>query len=369
MVHNLIDMDKYFICLANSYKHGGRCVAGIEIAFDIKNKPIIVRHPDGRPCWIRPISNESDGSIPNEIARGIKLFSVVKLTDVVPCPHKAHVEDVKYSQMVCKYGYFTPNDDLMNLCLDKKHQNIFYFQGKAVSAQMVERLDYSLMFIHPENAQAYIDENKEKSKYRIKFNYYGSSYDFPITDPVFLEAFKAKPECSLELKNVYLTLSLGLEFEGFHYKLVAAVIQTEKTTNEIDNSSNQKDVEYVELEKEKSENWFEKFEKDLAYLIDRKKEIENQIAALRKELLQQMEIHGEEKVKSTRFSVSYIPPKTILQFDRDLFREENEELYRNYCTIFDSKLFKEENQELYVNYCKPKQKEASIIIRQNNAKE
>ena len=123
------------------------------------------------------------------------------------------------------------------------------------------------------------------------------------------------------------------------------------------------------MEKEKSENWFEKFEKDLAYLIDRKKEIENQIAALRKELLQQMEIHGEEKVKSTRFSVSYIPPKTILQFDRDLFREENEELYRNYCTIFDSKLFKEENQELYVIYCMPKQKEASIIIRQNNAKE
>lgn len=26
-----MQMDKYFICLANSYKHGGRCIAGIEV--------------------------------------------------------------------------------------------------------------------------------------------------------------------------------------------------------------------------------------------------------------------------------------------------------------------------------------------------
>ena len=24
-------MDKYFICLANSYKRGGRCIAGVEV--------------------------------------------------------------------------------------------------------------------------------------------------------------------------------------------------------------------------------------------------------------------------------------------------------------------------------------------------
>ena len=24
-------MDKYILCLANSYKHGGRCIAGVEI--------------------------------------------------------------------------------------------------------------------------------------------------------------------------------------------------------------------------------------------------------------------------------------------------------------------------------------------------
>lgn len=85
-------MDKYFICLANSYKHRGRCIAGIEITFNAEGKPTIVRHPDGRPCWIRPISNESDGAIPNEIAQDIKLFSVIKLKDAIPIATKPHVK-------------------------------------------------------------------------------------------------------------------------------------------------------------------------------------------------------------------------------------------------------------------------------------
>jgi hypothetical protein len=321
-------MDKYFICLANSYKHGGRCVAGIEIAFDAEGKPVIIRHPDGRPRWIRPISNDSDGSISNEIAQDIKLLSVVKLTDAVPCPDKAHVEDTKFSQMECQHGCFIPSADLMELCLDNKHQAIFYFRGKAIPAVMVERLDYSLMLIKPDKAQAYVDEEREKSKYRMKFTYYGSNYDFPITDPVFLEAFRTKPECYTDLKGIYLTLSLGQEFEGFHYKLVAAVIQTEE-----------------QLFQEKAENWFDKYERELTCLLDQKREIDDRIAALRKDLLQQMELKGEEKAVSTRFTVSYIPSKTIMQFD--------------------SKLFREENKELYVKYCKPIQKVASIVVRRN----
>ena len=275
-------MDKYIICLANSYKHGGRCIAGIEITFDANGKPFIVRHPDGRPVWLRPVSDSPDGSIPNEIAKDIKLFSVIKVTDVVPCPNKAHVEDIKYSQLESRHGYFTPNDNLLQLCLDKKHQNIFYFQGKAVSAQMVERLDYSLMLIKPNDVEAYVDENREKSKYRMKFSYYGSHYDFSITDPEFLEAFKTNPELGSNLKNVYLALSLGMEFEGFHFKLVATVIQLEDSM--------------IEFAKEGPNDWFITYERVMINLIEKKKAIEEQIAALRADLINQMEQRGLEKV-------------------------------------------------------------------------
>ena len=416
-------MDKHFICLANSYKHGGRCLAGIEITFDAERKPVIVRYPDGRPRWIRPVSNEADGAIPTKVASGINLFSLVKLTEVFPCPNKAHVEDTRYTSMQYRNGYFIQNDELLRQCIDTKHQNVFYFQGKAIPATMIERLDYSLMLIKPEKAQAYIDEEREKSKYRMRFSYYGSNYDFPITDPVFLEAFKKRPDSFSDMQDVFLTLSLGMEFEGFHFKLVAAVLSPNLEKDLIKSSSPDKPISYMDQQKQMHPNayakwsqeddalllemhkqgasimeimtrfernegairsrlkklliieegtnyWFDEYEKELTRLLDLKKDVDDRLEALRKELLQQMEIHGEEKIKSERFTVSYTPPKTVMQFNNQLFKEENEQLYRNYCMIFDSKLFREENKELYESYCnKPVQKGASIVVRKKQQEE
>ena len=333
-------MDRYFICLANSYKHGGRCLAGIEIAFNADNKPVIMRHEDNRPRWIRPISDEPNGIIPNNVAERIKLFTVVKLRDAIPCPNRAQTEDTKYLQIECGYGSFIPNDDLLKLCLDNRHQNVFFSQGKAVPAELFGRLDYSLMLIRPEQPCAYIDENREKSKCRMKFSYFGSHYDLAITDPVFLEALKKEPERYAQLQNVYLTLSLGLEFEGFHFKLVAAVIFTEET---------KQDSPKAEKTTDDGMGWFYAYEQRLALLINQKKEIEEQIAVLREELTHQMELHHEDIVRSSLFTVSYVPAKTVMQFD--------------------GKLFREEHLELYSNYCKPKQKNASIVVRRNKSSE
>jgi len=36
---------------------------------------------------------------------------------------------------------------------------------------------------------------------------------------------------------------------------------------------------------------------------------------------------------------------------------------------FDSKAFKEENAEVYLSYCRPKQKEASIVIKRVKTKD
>ena len=249
--------------------------------------------------------------------------------------------------------------------------------------------------------------------------------DLNLTDKSLktaLDAFKKDPERYTDLKGVYLTLSLGLEFEGFHFKLVAGVFlppKIELEKKEI--SSSDKELSYIDRQKQlhpnayakwsqeddsllmemhrqgaslneimtrfqrnegsirarlkkllvedSSGNWFDYYDQELARLIDLKKETESQIGALRKELLQQMEIHDEEKIKTTRFTISYSPPKTVLKFDSDLLREKNEELYRSYCTIFDSKLFREENQELYESCCKPVQKDASIVVRQNKTDE
>lgn len=331
-------MEKYFICLANSYKHGGRCIAGIEVVPQSDGSLGIVRHDDGRPRWIRPVSMSANGEIPNHLAESFKIFSLVKLTDVEPCPDNAHTEDVHCTRMeICPFE-LSPTKDFLNQLIDTQHQAIFYFRGKSIPTTIIDRLDYSLMLIHPDNACAYCDEGRENSKYRMKFTYNGSNYDFPITDPVFLEQFKKSPESYADLDGVYLVLSLGIAFEGFHYKLVATVLfpndlDVTQKPQSIDDSSlsymeqqkllyanayakwtPKEDAELLELlhkgmsikelvkefernegairsrikkltfEQQDNENESQNDEKELAYLIELKQEIERKIQALREKI-------------------------------------------------------------------------------------
>lgn len=331
-------MEKFFICLANSYKHGGRCIAGIEVVPQSDGSLGIVRHDDGRPRWIQPVSMSANGEIPNHLAESFKIFSLVKLTDVEPCPDNAHTEDVHCTRMeICPFE-LSPTKDFLNQLIDTQHQAVFYFRGKSIPTTIIDRLDYSLMLIHSDNACAYCDEGRENSKYRMKFTYNGSNYDFPITDPVFLEQFKKSPDSYADLDGVYLVLSLGIAFEGFHYKLVATVLisndldVTEKPQS-IDESSlsymeqqkllyanayakwtPKEDAELLELlhkgmsikelvkkfernegairsrikkltfEQLDNENGFQSDEKELAYLIELKQEIERKIQALREKI-------------------------------------------------------------------------------------
>lgn len=406
-------MDKYFICLANSYKRGGRCIAGVEVVPNGDAGWKLVRNDDDIPRWIRPIARTIYGEIPNFVGETIKILSIVKLTNVVPCPEKAHSENVYYSCMEQCNDVISQDSSVMNQLIDTKHQSLFHNRGRAVSAEMLAGINYSLMLIQPDKASAYIDENREKSKNRMKFTYYGVVYDFPITDPSFIECLKKNPDKFANINDVYLTLSLGLEFEGWHHKLVAGVIIPADSKK----PNNTEGVSYMERQKQIHHNayakwttdddeqlkilyeegvyiqdmcsilgrnegairsrisklgldidisaphifdkgtnssaisqhnhqiWFDEYERELARLLDKKNEIEEQINEIRTKILQGMEKHGLERINSERFSVSYTPAKTIMQFD--------------------SRAFRTENEELYSSYCKPKQREASIVVKRN----
>ena len=92
-------------------------------------------------------------------------------------------------------------------------------------------------------------------------------------------------------------------------------------------------------------DWFDEYERELARLLDKKAEIEEQINEVRAKILQGMETHGLDKINSEQFSVSYTPARTVIQFG--------------------SKTFRLENEELYSSYCKPKEREASIVVKRN----
>lgn len=395
-------MEIYLVCLANSYKRGGRCIAGIEIVPEPDGQWTIVRHPDGRPRWIRPIAPTQFGEIPNSFAIGFKLFCIIKLTDAVICPDCSHSENVRYSRMEVFQSSFDSNPATLKLLIDNVHQSILGNRGKAISAEMTSKLDYSLMFIHVQNAKAFIDENREKAKNRMLFSYYGTEYVFPITDPVFLGEFRKEPERFAVIPDVYFTISLGLEYEGWFHKLVAGVfipkissqvngtedisymeqqkqIHTNayaKWTDEDDRllkelygkgisveelsqifgrnkgailaRINKKGIEKRDYQQEQT-NWFDEYERELTQLLSQKTYIEEQINVLRQKLLKQMESLGIDKVHSRHFSVNYTPAKTVMQFD--------------------SRTFRTENEELYSRYCKPMQRDASIVVKRNKLEE
>lgn len=406
-------MDKYFICLANSYKRGGRCIAGVEVFPSSNGRWIPVHNDDSRPRWIRPIARTTYGEIPNFVAESIQMLSVVKLSNAVPCPEEAHTENVYYSRIEQINNGTSLDTSFLAQLIDNKHQSIFHNRGRAISREMLGGINYSLMLILPDKASAYRDENREKSKNRMMFTYYGVDYDFPITDPVFLDEFKREPERYADIPNVYLAISLGLEFEGWHHKLVAGVIipadsvkpnnsdgvsymnqQKQLHHNAYAKWTNEDDEQLCKLVGESvsikelcrifgrnegairsrisklgldveissphifdngtncsnmSHNnqpgWFDEYERELARLLDKKAEIEEQINEVRAKILQGMETHGLDKINSEQFSVSYTPARTVIQFD--------------------SKTFRLENEELYSSYCKPKEREASIVVKRN----
>ncbi|MBR3782954.1 MAG: hypothetical protein IKJ78_00610 [Bacteroidales bacterium] len=215
-------MDKYFICLANSYKRGGRCVAGIEISYNSPTNWSIIHNESGAPVWVRPIAPTTYGEIPNITANKIPYFSIVKLTNTVPCPNGIHTEDVNYSRIeVC--GSVKPTSDLLDSVVDKTHTDIFYNHGKAIPSDSCFPEAYSLMLIRPENVNIHVDDTWEKPKTRMTITHHGITYDLPITDPIFLDAYRANPTIIQSEDKVYLTISLGLDYEGWHHKLIATV--------------------------------------------------------------------------------------------------------------------------------------------------
>ena len=91
-------MNKLILCLANSYKHGGRCIAGIELELDGK-KLKIVRSSYGIPVWIRPISHSSAGEVPMCDASKIAILSLVMVHNVSYAGSCSHSEDYYYESL------------------------------------------------------------------------------------------------------------------------------------------------------------------------------------------------------------------------------------------------------------------------------
>lgn len=216
-------MKTTFICLANSKKYGERCISGIIVEKSDRVNFKVVKD-DNQPKWIRPISHLEHGEISAKLIKDIKVLNIVELEITKMCPNGYQSENVlfrtKSLKIVSSVSLSKSNLDKL---IDDTHPILFGNTGKAVSTEYIHVLNYSLMFIKPQKFEVYEKCYAFKKQFRGRFTYHDVQYDLPITDISFLNTLnEGIPYFNQD--NVYLTVSLGIEFECRHYKLIAGVI-------------------------------------------------------------------------------------------------------------------------------------------------
>lgn len=209
---------KEIICLANSRRSGGRCVAGR----DAKTNE-----------WIRPVSSGEtltidqiklkDGNIP-------ELLDVIKIPCKERSPSFCQPENILIEKGIWeKLGRYSKK--IENLCDNPKS---LWCNDKPAQDRIEEeflrknKVDQSLFFIRPD---LIIIRKCSRSEYGIKtraiFSYNGIEYNLGLTDLDIENEYKEKPcgDYRLNKKQIYLCISLGGPFKGYCYKLAAGIIR------------------------------------------------------------------------------------------------------------------------------------------------
>jgi len=221
-------MPTRFVCLANSFKEGGRCLAGIEL--DANNNPRMV---NGNPKWIRPICNTPHGEVHTHLVSHINILDIIEVEITnYPETNNYQTENAYFRESSLRVIGNYDSDELDRLC-DNRNL-IFGNRGKAVSEEAIENTTFSLMFIKVttfEVIEKTYEDNPNKSQIRLVFSFNGNQYDLPVTDPVFLHRYQTNPDFLENYNQLYVSPSLAVEWKGWYYKLIAGIILSENDDN------------------------------------------------------------------------------------------------------------------------------------------
>ena len=239
MIEPVRNMEKHlFICLANSFKYGGRCIAGIEIRLSADEKTFRVVDDQGEPRWIRPVQREtSHKEIPTETARNIRILDVIELSNTEACGSGCQNENFYYSRM--RIIKSLPFSQKVLQALLSKRDYVLHSQGRFLTHKEYCANKGSLMLIEPEEPEIIREEKFKdgikKIQYKTRFTYKGNEYLVSVTDPRYLERMEGYSNVPLIGKfptgTFYYAISMTeepVEVDGQlqHYKLIAGIIDT-----------------------------------------------------------------------------------------------------------------------------------------------
>jgi hypothetical protein len=217
------------VCLANSYKHDNRCVAGISL---VSKK------------WVRLVSRKVPGCVTRAEAsysngQDVALLDVFEAELADECCSNCHPEDVYVTEKPWRLLHHLDEEEYTNHLQEyvSKRPSVLQGYNDRVSAERVMDMprERSLELIQPEDLWWWIREENGKRKNRAVFRVSRESrvrYDLAVTDPGWLDQLQLLPAAIYphafffrhKPPRTYLTMSLSEPFEGFHYKLVAGVV-------------------------------------------------------------------------------------------------------------------------------------------------
>ena len=221
---------KRIVCLANSRKLGGCCIAGKELRSDGSPGP-----------WVRPVSarQHEEVSLPESRCTD---GSIPRVLDIIEVPVLgARGRDYQQenwlldSKRKWKKGSALPFNRLHEW-VDQKDDlwinGISTYQGlnDQVLEQEARAFQYSLCLIPVSDLElrvftpntGYGDSQKRVNGH---FTYNSMQYRLRMTDNDYEYAYLQKPVGLYYIGSCLLTVSLGEPYNGFAYKLVAAIIE------------------------------------------------------------------------------------------------------------------------------------------------
>ena len=217
---------RMIVCLANSRKYSGRCIAG---------KALL---PDGLGGWIRLVSGSGTGELSmKEIT--MQDGSVPEPLDILAvqtgegASHSYQSENVLTGDLLwLKKGKITPTL-LGRLCDDPEHLWINGFSSLGGSNDRIplslaqQGLASSLLFIAVERLCMILAINARGLKRILaEFTYHAVQYRLAVTDPAIEEKYMQMDIGRYPVENAQncVTVSIGEPFNDFCYKLATAII-------------------------------------------------------------------------------------------------------------------------------------------------
>ncbi len=226
-------MKRYFICLANSKKYGERCIAGIEMQRG-KDMEFDIVLQEGKPKWIRPVSDAAHGQIPEASVRLMQIFDIYEVEILEDAPKSYQSENVVIDLKSLKFLKSVEiTEKRLTLLSEKEQKVLFDSHATAVGKDGIATIKHSLQFVRAENPSIYLNELRETEQYRINFSFESNHYNMPITDVNFILAFKENPDLLQSVATIFVTVSLGIEHNERYFKLAAGIVFKRNEGNEI----------------------------------------------------------------------------------------------------------------------------------------